>query len=202
MKNSTALSKYEMLAKESKDIALLNSIEQLLSWDLETYIPKDGVPSRSEQIALLASIIHEKKTNKSYESLLKSLVDLKSGKYKDPTLNEDQLAALREWKRDFITATKLPTKFVKELAKTTSEGEKIWANARKHKSFASFQPFLQKIIDLNREKAEILGYKDHPYDALLDLFEPNITVKTLDLLFMELKNGLIALLKRSERKNR
>ena len=44
---------------------------------------------------------------------------------------------------------------------------------------------LQEIIDLKREEAEILGYEDHPYDAMLNLYEPNAKTKVLEILFKD-----------------
>ena len=31
---------------------------------------------------------------------------------------------------------------------------------------------LKKLVDLKRQETELLGYDEHPYDALLDQFEP------------------------------
>ena len=42
----------------------------------------------------------------------------------------------------------------------------------------------------------MLGYKDHPYDALLDLFEPGVTTADVDKLFTDLKKFLIPLIKK------
>ena len=36
------------------------------------------------------------------------------------------------------------------------------------------------------EKANQLGFDDHPYDALIDLFEPGMNVKSLDDILMPL----------------
>jgi carboxypeptidase Taq len=45
-----------------------------------------------------------------------------------------------------------------------------------------------------RQKADFLGYADHPYDALLDLYEEGLTTKDLDTLFGNLKTELSQLL--------
>jgi carboxypeptidase Taq len=49
---------------------------------------------------------------------------------------------------------------------------------------------LEKIVDLKRQEAEKLGYEGHPYNALADRFEEEITVKDLDRIFSELVPGL------------
>jgi carboxypeptidase Taq len=41
-----------------------------------------------------------------------------------------------------------------------------------------------------------MGYEDTPYDALLDMYEPGATVKELDKVFKELRDGLVQLLEK------
>jgi carboxypeptidase Taq len=55
---------------------------------------------------------------------------------------------------------------------------------------------LEEIVQLNREKADALktGSDAHPYDALLDAFEPDMTVAQLDPLFEQLEAALTPLL--------
>jgi carboxypeptidase Taq len=43
--------------------------------------------------------------------------------------------------------------------------------------------------------AEILGFEEHPYDALLDLYEPGIKTSQVAALFDDLKEGLVPLLR-------
>lgn len=187
---------YKKITAASKEIATLSSIEALLSWDLETYMPSKGGPERANQSALISSLIHEKKVDESFKNLLNKLIDLKTGKYKKQNISFAKKASLREWRRDYIIETKLPKKLVEELAKSTSEGAKIWSEAKEKKSFTIFKPYLEKIIKLCREKAEIIGYESHPYDALMDLFEPGSKVKTIDPIFSELKKGLVGLIEK------
>ena len=41
--------------------------------------------------------------------------------------------------------------------------------------------------------AECLGYEDHPYDALLDQYEPGMKTAQVRVIFEELKAGLVPL---------
>src|SRR5262249_5819478 len=78
---------------------------------------------------------------------------------------------------------------------TTSSAHTVWVEARASKNFKLFEPLLGKIISLNQQMAEALGYEDSPYDALLDEYEPGLTVKQLDPLFERLKSEIVPLLK-------
>jgi carboxypeptidase Taq len=163
---------YNKLHALSKSISLMNSVHSLLDWDQETYMPKEGIDIRSQQIEILASLVHRQKTSKGFAKALSALIDLETGEVADDRLDAGQIAALREWRRDYLRAIKLPNAFVKKFAKTTSSATHVWKTAKEHNDFKAFAPYLEKVVSLSRKKADILGYKEHPYDALLDLYEP------------------------------
>lgn len=187
---------FKDLKELSTKIQTYHSILSLLHWDQETYMPEGSIASRSEQIALLSTMIHEEKTGKPFKALLEKLVHLSSGKPKVKGLSKEQQVIVREWHRNFVRETKLPVSFVKTFSQVTSEASQIWATAKKENSFTLFAPFLEKIIDLSRKKAEILGFEEHPYDALLEGYEPCMTARRLDTIFSGLKKELIGLLKK------
>lgn len=178
----------------SLEIHHLQSALSLLHWDQETHMPPGGLIPRSHQIAHLSSIIHEKKTSKKFERALSKLVGIKTAKPKIKGLNFQEKTMLREWVKDFSRLCKLPSSFVKNYSQVTSEATQVWAIARKDSNFALFAPFLKKIVELNREKAEILGFSDHPYDPLLEHYEPSMNTKHVTDIFSRLQKKLTALL--------
>jgi carboxypeptidase Taq len=188
-------SNYEKLHAFSKNISLMNAIHSLLDWDQETYMPKDAIHLRSEQIEIMASLVHKQRTSKAFVKLLSSLIDLKTGEVTDSNLSSPQIAALREWRKDYLRSSKLPNAFVKQFAKTTSAACHVWQTAKEHNDFKAFAPYLEKVVSLSRKKADILGYTEHPYDALLDLYEPGMKTSFLIPLFSKLKLSLTTLLK-------
>lgn len=159
-------------------------------------MPPGGSSVRSEQVELMASLIHKEHTSAAYKKALSSLIDLESGNIVGKGVSKEQKAALREWRRDYLLATTLPNTFVKEFARLTSEGITVWAQARSENNFALFAPYLEKIVAMSRQKAEYHGYKDHPYDALLDYFEPNTTSQEVNHLFSIVKKEIHALLQK------
>lgn len=188
-------SAYDKLHSLSKTIALMASIEGLLDWDQETFMPKEAIEIRSQQCEFLASLVHRQRTSKSLAKALSALVDIEMGEYKDDRLSPPQIAALREWRRDYLKAVKLPNAFVKQFAKTTSTACHVWKTAKEHNDFKTFFPHLEKVVSLSRKKADILGFKEHPYDALLDLYEPDMKASFLTPLFSKLKLSLTQLIK-------
>ncbi len=186
---------YDQLWELSKTIATLTSVDWLLEWDQETLMPAHATQFRAEQKSLMAGHVHKLKTSTKFSHLLNQLIDLESGQISDPSLTPAQCAALREWRRDHLRAIKIPTSFVKTFTSTCSTSGSVWIEAKKTSNFSLFAPSLSKIIQLSRKKADLLGYQDHPYDALLDLYEPGMTSARLVPLFDRLKTSLTALVK-------
>lgn len=180
---------YEKLHALSKNISKFNSISYLLEWDQETYMPQAAIDFRSTQVEALASHTHKLRTSKKIGQLIGQLEQ-------DTSLNDAEKAGLREWKRDYSRAIKLPNAFVKTFANTCSKALHAWALAKKSNDFSKFAPHLEKIVRLARKKADLLGFKEHPYDALLDLYEPDMKVSGLEPLFNNLKPALSSLLKK------
>lgn len=192
---------YQKMCELSKHARILQGITAILDWDQETYMPSGSAGIRSEQLETMAGIIHKEKTGRKFATALSKLIDLKTGKLKTKKLSPGQNAALREWRRDYLHDTALPAKFVKELAKVSSQAIIAWRSAKKENAFQQFAPYLDRIVQLNRQKADYLGYKDHPYDALLDQYEPNMSTQEVSSLFLELRTQLTPLIKKMARQS-
>ncbi len=187
---------YQKITELSTKATLFSGISMLLEWDQETYMPKGAIEIRSKQVELIASLGHQERTSKDFANALSALIDIETGTLKSDELTDPQIAALREWRRDYIKAVKLPLSFVEEFAIVTSAATHAWADAKEKNRFKDFQPHLEKIVALCRKKADILGYEDHPYDALVDNFEPTMTTAVLTVLLERLKIPLTNLLKK------
>lgn len=201
MSESKPQKKYQNLAQESKETYTLESISNILHWDQETYLPEKGAEHRANQIELLSEIIHKRKTATSFKKKLEELIDLESGTILCNDLEERQIAALKAWRKDFNQATKLPTEFVQEGAKLVSQSAPVWVKAKTSDEYSLMLPYYEKLFAHARKTAEYYGYQEHPYDALIDLYEPGMTTKKLNELFSELKPFLIKLTKKLSQKN-
>jgi carboxypeptidase Taq len=192
----TAQKDYQKLYELSKHTRILQGIVSLLDWDQETHMPPGASVIRSQQLETMAGIIHREKTSVKYKSALAKLVDIPTGHLKAKELTPAQTAAVREWRRDYLRDNVLPAKFVEEFAKVTSQATLAWQTAKKENAFQLFAPFLDRIVSMCRKKADLLGYQDHPYDALLDLYEHDIKTKEVDFLFTRLRDTLTPLIKK------
>lgn len=182
---------YDRLLDLSKEIYLLNSCMSVLDWDQKTYIPKGGVQNRGNQLALLAGISHQKATSPEIGDLLKQLEG--SSVASDP--DSFEAANIREIKHSYDKLVKIPKSLVEELTRVTTVAHEVWAEARKKSDFSIFFPYLEKIIKLKHQQAEAVGYEKHPYDALLDDFEPGATIEKVAKVFSDFRQELVDLVK-------
>ncbi len=181
---------YEELLTELRAVALLGSCSAVLGWDEQTYMPPGGAEHRANQLGLLAGMGHERATAPRIGELLSQLESVG-----EPGPEESAMAVnVRESRRQYDRATKLPRRLVEEISRITSLGQQAWIGARKEKTFATFQPWLEKILKLKREEAAAIGYDDGvPYDALLDHYEPGAKTTDIEAVFTPLRDATVQL---------
>ncbi len=178
---------YQQFVRYLRELHAAEGIEALLDWDQETCMPPKAAGWRAEQLSLIAGIIHERKTSHELGTMLEKLET--EGADGDPIVE----ANVREARRDYDKAVKLPTDLVRRIAHATTLAKDAWAKARKASDFGQFAPHLEKLLDLKREVADHLGWKQEPYDALIDLYEPGATTAEVAELFGQLKPKLVGL---------
>jgi carboxypeptidase Taq len=180
---------YDALIKETHEIGILHSCGDLLSWDEHTYMPAAATEHRGNQSALIARLCHEMFTSPRIGELLATI----NGSDLVKDLHSDTGANVTQLKRSYDRQTKLPGSLVEEQAKTAVLSQQAWAEARKKNDFPSFAPHLKKVMDLKRQEAKCVGFKEHIYDALLDDYEMNETATGVRKVFESLRDPLIEL---------
>lgn len=168
---------------------MLSSCVDLLEWDEETYLPRGGVEHRSEQLALLAGLLHDRGTDPRIGELLGDVE--RSRLVGDP--ESPPAVNVREIRRAYDRERKLPRKLVAESARVSALAQQAWADAREAAEYELFRPWLERILKLAREEAEAVGYPETAYDALLEDYEPGVTTGEVTRLFEDLKRELLPL---------
>lgn len=192
----TTDSAYLHLCSITTPIRVLEGIVSLLDWDQETYMPVGAAAIRATQLQTMAGFIHREKRSKRFIKALSRLIDLKSGTLLRENLSPSQFAALREWRRDYLRDKALPSRFVERFAAVTSRGIMAWRAAKQTDDFSYFAPVLEEIVTLCRKKADLIGYEAHPYDALLDHYEPDLKSASLVPLFSRIRQFLTPLIQK------
>ncbi len=185
------LTTVQKLKKLTKDIVLLEHAIATLSWDQETYMPSLAIGEKGEQLALLQGIMHKKTTSSEIGHLLEELgADNHNPSGKSNEADTTDKAFIREIFRQYKIQTRLSKKLVTDLALETSLSQAAWIEARKKSDFSIFKPHLSRVLELTKQKAKSIGYKDTPYDALLDEFEPWTSTKEIDDTFQSIQPWL------------
>src|SRR5262245_9281486 len=180
---------YQQLVQRYRQARLLESIGGLVGWDERTYMPPKGSAHRAEQMALLAKLTHEQLTAPA----LGELLDIAEQTPQQSAPDSGEAVNVREIRRVYRRAVKVPAALVEELARVVTRAQNVWQQARQRSDFASFAPWLEKIVRLKREEAQAVGYEDSPYDALLDEYEPGATAREITAVFAELRRELTPL---------
>jgi carboxypeptidase Taq len=180
--------KFERFKQITGEISDVGSAAALLSWDQQTYMPAGGNEGRGQQLATLSKIAHEIATS---EELGKLLEDLK-GEFDE---GSDEAAMVRVAARDYKKETCVPADFVVEQALVTTAAFEAWAHARAQADFSIFRPHLEKVVELVRKYITFFPPADHPYDTLLDNYEPGMKTADVQAIFNALRPKQVELLR-------
>lgn len=184
-------SKLHKLKELLGEVDDLNRAAAVLKWDQETYMPPSGTKTRAEQLATLTRIAHAKFVSDEVGQLLADLHQLT----KDLDFDSDTASLIRVTSREYNKARKIPDALVAELAGKTVLGSMTWKQAKEEKAFSRFQPILEELLVLIRQEAECLGYTEHIYDPVLDLYEPEMKTADVAGIFENLKTELVPLIR-------
>jgi carboxypeptidase Taq len=182
----------EQFLELDERITHLSTVSALVSWDQKVMAPKKGRMLFSKASSTLDTEIFKLMVSKEMGELLAELSPPSNLNNFDAV----QSARIRERKQTYDKYKTIPSELYQEYATLTAEANHIWEEARKNNDFNHYLPYLESIIEMKRKFAELYGYSSHPYDALLDEFEPGLTVEKLDPLFADLLDVSVELLKK------
>lgn len=183
---------YKQLKSIMGEVSDLNSVLLLLSWDHQVNMPPGGAKMRGVQMSTIGKLAHIKVTAPEVGELLEKLKS--HAKNLDP--DSDEARTIKETSRTYDRLTKVPAEFVAEMTELRSTAMHAWQEARQESDFSKFEPYLEKIISLSRQYSDFFAPYDHPYDPLIDRFEPGMKTAALKSIFDELRPKQVALLKK------
>ena len=166
-----------LIFEKARELAIIQSSAAVIGWDQETYLPPAAAKYRAQQLAWLSSRAHEFGTSDAWKN------DLEAAEAADDGTDSKLTANLREMRRDFDLGAKLSVELVARDSMANSLGKQAWADARERSDFSTFAPHLETLVAIAREKADLWGYADEPYDALLNVFERGARTAAVASLF-------------------
>jgi carboxypeptidase Taq len=177
---------FRLLEERLATISDVYSAASVLAWDRQTYMPEGGVRGRAEQLASLARLAHEMLVSPETGALIDGAGEREPG--------SDEAALLRLARREHGRASKVPARLVAETSRATALAERAWIHAREESDWPLFAPHMERVLALKQEEANYLD-GDHPYDAMLDRYDPGANTKRLRVMFDELKAGIVPLVR-------
>ena len=184
--------KINQLRHLTAELANLGGIQSLLDWDQQVNMPRGGMEDRSAQAALVAGIMYDRATSPQLGTLIEDL----ASEIPDINADDDLAREIKVAKRDFEHISRIPREKLIEVVMITSQAHEVWVQARQNNDFASFAPHLTRIVEMRREQAELFKPYDHPYDPLLDEYEPGMKTAEVKAIFDALRPKQVELLQR------
>ncbi|MAT40928.1 MAG: carboxypeptidase [Anaerolineaceae bacterium] len=184
--------KLKLLKEKLAEIQSLSSIGAVLSWDQNTYMPTGGAAGRGEQQAILGKIAHEMATSDELGKLLDELKPY--AEQLDPDSDDSRLIKVSA--KDYDRTKRIPQEFVIEQSRVTTLSYSAWAEARQKNDYSIFEPHLEKVVDLNQRYAAFFPEFEHPYDALLDGFEPGMKTDDVKFIFNTIRPQQVELIQK------
>ncbi len=180
---------YGELTSWIKRVHALGTVGELLGWDEQVNLPPGAAEQRAGQSAALAEAAHAAGSDPRIGRWLATLEASGVG------LTDDQRAVVKNARKDYDRATKLPADFVREKAAQGSRGYHAWAKAKAGDDFAGYAPVLAKNLELAKREAGYLGWAGREYDYMIDKHDPGMTAAVIGRLFDELKRELVPLVR-------
>ena len=177
------------LQERMAELTDLGRIHAMLFWDQNTMMPPNGAGARADHSATLEVISHNKLIDPEVGRLVEALEPWADGE--DP--DSDAVRLVAAVKRDHEKAVRVPTQLAAEMSHADALGQQAWQEARAASDFGLFREALERHIELRHRYVACFDGAEHPYDVLLDDFEPGLTTAELRPLFASLRDELVAL---------
>jgi carboxypeptidase Taq len=179
---------YRRLLEQYRDIDAIDATISLMNWDRQVLMPPAATDARSAHVARLARMRHAILTSDAFRRSVEEVE-------RESEPGSIAAAAARALRRDLKTQGSLPSELVMRKARVSSDAYEVWKGAKANNDYPAMRPYLEQLYDINGETAECIGYKDHIYDALIDLFEEGATYADARAMFDAIKGPTVELLK-------
>jgi carboxypeptidase Taq len=180
----------EALRARSAELHDIERMGFLVGWDQQVMMPPAGAQARSGVMETMERLAHERATHPALGTLLDELDPWAA----EQPADDHDAALVRVMRRDYERASRVPVELATEIALAGSQAQPVWIEARATNDFALFAPYLERNLELRRRYAACFPEAEHPYDPLLDRFEPGMTAAAVRTVFERLRAGLVPLI--------
>ena len=156
--------------------------------DATTAAPSDTWEGRGKTMEIMSEITYKLSTDPENEELLSYLEDHAE------ELDAQTKREVEVLRKGYDQTKKIPAEEYIAYSVLMNDAQAVWAKAKNEDDFASFAPYLEKIMATNRKFAGYYNPEMKPYDALLNEYEEGLTMETLDAFFAQLRSVIVPLI--------
>ena len=160
----------------------------VMSLDATTVAPSDTWEGRGKTMEIMSGIIYELETNPDNGQWLSFL---EAHAEELTPVQKRQAEVIR---KNYDQTQKIPAEEYVAYSVLLNDAQTVWQKAKNNDDFASFAPYLEKIVDYNRKFAGYYNPDLAPYDALLNEYEEGMNMETLDAFFDQLRETIVPLI--------
>ena len=182
------------LKKLERIVSAYSHAEGVLYLDATTAAPSDSWEGRGKTMEIFSQIDYDLITDPRNDDLVA---------YLEGHLEELDPQTRRETevlKKRLTNLHRVPAQEYVDYSVLLNDAEAVWHTAKAKDNFASFAPYLEKIVDYNRKLAGYYRPDLPPYDALLNEYEEGLTMETLDTFFSRLRTVIVPLIQKIQEK--
>ncbi|MCU0860223.1 MAG: carboxypeptidase M32 [Thermoplasmata archaeon] len=187
------VSSYNKLMEKYREIELIGSVIRIMDWDMETYMPPNGLTLRSNQLGLMKRISHRMLVSDELGALLK---DAENGA---GSLGDVERRNLHLLRRERDIATSVPEDLVAAIGEQGAISRDAWVKARSTNAWTIFEPELRKLVDLSIRQAEATMHArgvSTVYDAMIDDNDRGLTQGQVAELLGGMRDSLVPLVRK------
>lgn len=177
---------WKELCEHILELDTLASIDGMLGWDQQVSMGANAAAGRGAQRALLGGMLHTRSNDARVPKWLDTL--------EAAELNPIQRRTVVNMRREHDRSKRVSGELATAIAKASAEGFSAWNEAKKARHFTQYAPFLQRNLDLARQRSEAIDAHRHPYDVTLEVYDLGTTIASLRPMFARLQQELTTLL--------
>ena len=155
----------------------------------ETSDPAEAAAPRAEALATLEEEVHELLCSDATGDVLERLANAAEA----GELDETRAAQVRVLCRERAERVDVPADVQASFAQLCCEAQSVWTRAKGENDWASFAPYLDRMVESMRTIAKLRAPEDDPYDTWLDTFERGTSRAFYDRFFSEVKACVVPL---------
>lgn len=176
------------LQKLQQTQAAYNHAMGVLYLDATTAAPSDTWEGRGKTMEIMSQITYDLLANPENGELL-SYLEAHAGELDAQARREVEVI-----RKDYDQIHRIPAEEYVAYSVLLNDAQNVWQKAKNSDDFASFAPYLEKIVAFNRKFAGYYHPEMAPYDALLNEYEEGLNMSTLDAFFAQLREVIVPLI--------